>query len=129
MKTQIVADASTRDVICIATSKGSQHDFKILQESKVHFLPQTQVIADKGYQGIQKLHVNSIIPIKAKRGQPLSAFEKVYNSVVSKCRIYIEHINRYIKRFRMFSSRYRNKRARFGLRFSLICGVYNFQHG
>ena len=66
MKTQIVADASTRDVICIATSKGSQHDFKILQESKVHFLPQTQVIADKGYQGIQKLHVNSIIvPIQS----------------------------------------------------------------
>ena len=31
----------------------------------------------------------------------MSALEKIYNSVVSKCRIYIEHINRYIKRFRI----------------------------
>jgi len=64
-------------------------------------------LADKAYQGIKKLHANSMIPIKAKRGGQLSALERIYNSVVSKCRIYIEHINRYIKRFRIFSSRYR----------------------
>ena len=28
MKVQIVADASTRDVLCISVGKGSQHDFK-----------------------------------------------------------------------------------------------------
>ena len=128
MKVQIVADALSRDIICISMGKGSQHDFKMLQESKVCFSPQIQVIADKGYQGIKKLHANSVIPIKAKRGGELSALEKIYNSVVSKCRIYIEHINRYIKRFRIFSSRYRNRRKKFALRFSLICGVYNFQH-
>lgn len=129
MKVQIVADASTRDVACISVGKGKQHDFNIFQESEVHFTPQTQVIADKGYQGIQKLHANSIIPIKATKEHPLSIIEKLYNKLVSKCRIYIEHINRYVKRFRIFSSRYRNKRKRFALRFSLICGIYNFQHG
>ena len=129
MKVQIVADASTRDVACISVGKGKQHDFNIFQESEVHFTPQTQVIADKGYQGIQKLHANSMVPIKATKDRPLSTLEKLYNKLVSKCRIYIEHINRYVKRFRIFSSRYRNKRKRFALRFSLICGIYNFQHG
>ena len=129
MKVQIVADALSRDILCISMGKGSQHDFKMLQESKVCFSPQIQVIADKGYQGIKKLHANSVIPIKANRGKQLSALEKIYNAVVSKCRIYIEHINRYIKKFRIFSSRYRNRRKKFALRFSLICGVYNFQHG
>ena len=129
MKVQIVADALSRDILCISMGKGSQHDFKMLQESKVCFSPQIQVIADKGYQGIKKLHANSVIPIKAKRGGELSALEKIYNAVISKCRIYIEHINRYIKRVRIFSSRYRNRRKKFALRFSLICGIYNFQHG
>jgi len=66
MKVQIVADALSRDIICISMGKGSQHDFKMLQESKDCFSPQIQVIADKGYQGIKKLHANSVIPIKAK---------------------------------------------------------------
>ena len=69
MKVQIVADASTRDILCISVGKGSQHDFKMFQESKVHFSPQIQVIADKGFQGLKKLHTNSVIPIKAKRGK------------------------------------------------------------
>ena len=90
LKVQIVADASTRDVLCISVGKGSQHDFKLFQESKVHFSPQIQAIADKGYQGIKKLHANSVTPIKAKRGEELSALEKIYNSVVSKCRICYE---------------------------------------
>jgi len=129
LKVQIVADASTRDILCISVGKGKQHDFKMLEESKVHFSPRIQVIADKGFQGLKKLHTNSVMPIKAKRGKQLSALEKIYNAVVSKCGIYIAHINRYIKRVRIFSSRYRNRRKKFALRFSLICGIYNFQHG
>lgn len=129
MKVQVVADASTRDVVCVFVGEGKQHDFNIFRESNVHFTPQTQVIADKGYQGIQKIHTNSIVPIKATKKHKLSALEKLYNKLVSRCRIYIEHINRYIKRFRIFSSRYRNRHKRFGLRFSLVCGIYNFQHG
>ena len=70
--------------------KGSQHDFKMFQESKVHFSPRIQAIADKGFQGLKKLHTNSVIPIKAKRGKQLSALEKIYNAVVSKCRICYE---------------------------------------
>ena len=88
LKVQIVADASTRDILCISVGKGSQHDFKMFQESKVHFSPRIQAIADKGFQGLKKLHTNSVIPIKAKRGKQLSALEKIYNAVVSKCRIY-----------------------------------------
>ena len=54
--------------------------------------------------------------------------EKAYNRNVSKRRIYVEHINRYIKRFKILSSCYRNKIRYFGLRIALICGIYNFQN-
>ena len=54
--------------------------------------------------------------------------EKQYNHTISKKRIYVEHVNRYLKIFRLLSSRYRNKRRSFALRVFLICGIYNFQH-
>lgn len=68
------------------------------------------------------------IPIKKKKGAVRTDEEIEFNREVSRERIFIEHINRYIKRFRILSSRYRNKRIRFSLRATLICGVYNLQH-
>ncbi|MEG4889204.1 IS5/IS1182 family transposase, partial [Microcoleus sp. F8-D3] len=32
-----------------------------------------------------------------------------------------------LKIFRILSSRYRNRRRRFGLRFNLISGIYNYE--
>ena len=54
-----------------------------------------------------RLHKNSTLPVKASKKHKLTAEEKAYNRMISKRRIYIEHINRYIKRFRILSSRYR----------------------
>ena len=73
-------------------------------------MPKTEVLADKGYQGIAQLHANSTTPVKASKKHKLSAEERKANAAISRRRIYIEHINRYIKRFRILSSRYRNKR-------------------
>ena len=126
---QVVVSKKSGKVLCVHAAKGSCHDFQLFKQSRLPLARALKVLTDSGYQGIKKLHANSVTPIKAKRGEELSALEKIYNSVVSKCRIYIEHINRYIKRFRIFSSRYRNRRKKFALRFSLICGIYNFQHG
>lgn len=36
--------------------------------------------------------------------------DKEYNLSISKCRIYIKYINRNIKKFRIISTHYRNKR-------------------
>lgn len=94
----------------------------------MHIYPTIEVLADKGYIGIRQIHKNSTIPIKASKKHKMTTEEKGYNRMVSKRRIYIEHINRYIKRFRILSTRYRNHRKRFALRASLICGIYNFQH-
>ncbi|WP_146998380.1 transposase family protein [Leptotrichia trevisanii] len=51
----------------------------------------------------------------------LTEEDKEYNSAISKRRIYIEHVNRHIKRLRILSTCYRNKRRKFIMRFSLIC--------
>ena len=128
MKIQIIADKKTLNILCIFIGKGRTHDFQLYKNSKTHMAETIESVEDKGFQGLQKLHTNSTIPIKASKNHSLTEEEKRLNREISKRRIYIEHINRYIKRFRILSSRYRNKRKRFGLRVSLTCGIYNFQH-
>lgn len=114
-------------VICFDISKGKTHDFSLFKKSKIKLLGTTKILADSGYQGICNYHSNSEIPIKSSKNHKLSSKEKEYNRSLSKRRIYVEHINRYMKRFKILSSRYRNKRKKFGLRVALICGIYNFQ--
>lgn len=114
-------------IICVDISKGKTHDFNLFKKSRLKILITILLLADSGYQGICKYHSNSKTPIKSSKKHKLSTEEKEFNRNISKNRIYIEHINRYIKRFKILSSRYRNKRKRFGLRVSLICGIYNFQ--
>ena len=84
-----------------------------------------EVLADKGYQGIRKIHTSSYTPIKKKKKQPLDSMEQEYNRELAKQRIYIEHVIRSLKIFRILSEVYRNRRRRFGLRFNLIAGLYN----
>jgi hypothetical protein len=86
-----------------------------------------ECLADKGYQGIQKLHKNSRIPHKRKPKQELTKEQKKLNRQLSKERVVIENIHRHLKIFRILSSRYRNRRKRFNLRFNLIAGIYNYE--
>ena len=126
IKSQIVVDLNTKLIVCIAYRKGNQHDFKIWKNSQTNSKKEITYLGDKGYQGIQKLHENSQIPIKKKRGQKLSKEQKKFNKILAKQRIIIEHINRYLKIFRLLSSRYRNRRKRLNLRLTLISGIYNY---
>lgn len=82
-------------------------------------------MADKGYQGIKKTHHSSYTPIKKSKKKSFSPREKDYNRQLAKQRIYVEHVIRCLKGFRILAQTYRNRRRRFGLRFNLIAGLYN----
>lgn len=84
-------------------------------------------LADKGYQGITKIHSNSRTPKKKPRGSTLSLEDKRLNRFLAQLRVVGEHLNRNLKIFKILSERYRNRRKRFGLRFNLIAGLYNYQ--
>ena len=114
-------------ILNVSFSYGSVHDFKLLCESNLHFLKDVLLIADKGYIGMDKIHGNSLVPKKSTKKHKLTKEDKKYNSIISRRRIYIEHVNSHIKKFRIVSTRYRNKRRKFALRFSLICAIYNFE--
>lgn len=94
---------------------------------KLPIHPNKQIIADTGYQGLKKLHANTLLPHKRKKNQPLTPEQKQENKEISSNRVAVENIIRSIKIFKITSEKYRNRRKRFGLRFNLISGIYNYE--
>lgn len=127
LKAQVVVDQTSGQIICTAYGTGRVHDFRLFKTSGVQFIEQQLCLADKGYQGIAKLHANSCTPIKKPRKAKLSEPERQHNRNLARLRVVGEHINRRLKIFRILAERYRNRRRRFGLRFSLLAGIHNYE--
>jgi hypothetical protein len=113
-------------ILCLNFSNGKKHDFRLFKESGVHAGSSTEFETDTGYTGITAIHPNSILPKKRSKNHPLTEEEKRNNRIISRKRIYAEHAICFVKRFRILSERYRNRRKRFALRFSLLVGICNF---
>ena len=90
-------------------------------------LPSIESLTDSGYQGIQKIHANSIKPVKGTKKRPLTKEDKKSNTQLARDRVLNENVIGMLKRFRIIAERYRNRRKRFGLRFNLIAGLYNYE--
>lgn len=59
-------------------------------------------------------------------GGVLTDEQKQENKEQKRKRVCVEHALRRLKVFRLLSSRYRNHRKRFGLRFNLIAALLNY---
>lgn len=127
IKTQVEIGLSTLFIYSITFAEGHVHDFALFKASKHDYNKDTTEFVDKGYLGIEKIHKNSIIPIKASKNHHLTKEECWYNNEVSKNRIAVEHVNAFIKKFKIFSTRFRNRKKNFKLYMALICGIYNFE--
>ena len=105
---------------------GTVHDFRMFKESLVGVLPDNILaILDSGYQGVNEYLPNAMIPYKATKKKPLRVEEKAFNTMLSKLRVVIEHINRELKIFRICKETYRGKGERGLLRIKIIASLYN----
>ena len=123
----MVINGQTRQVICTHHGRGPAHDFALYQRSKIEAHESLEVLADSGYQGLSKLHAKSKTPKKKPREAELTDEQKRSNRELASRRVVVEHVIRSLKIFRILAERYRNRRARFSLRFNLIAGLYNYE--
>ena len=99
----------------------------MFKESQTHIHPTTKAVTDTGYQGLLKIHPNSELPKKRSKKNPLTPKDKRKNKDLAKVRVLNENVIGMLKRFKILSDKYRNRRKRFGLRFNLIAGLYNWE--
>jgi len=124
-----VINKATRGIICTAVANGKTHDFALFKASGVRALKRIELKTDTGYLGIKKIHANSELPIKRSKYHKLTKEEKRYNREISSQRVTNEHAIGFLKRFKILSLPYRNRRKRFGLRLNLLAGICNYDLG
>lgn len=125
-KAQIVI--KDKKIQSTAFANGKKHDYKLFKESKTRFRSNKNVKMDSGYQGYQKIHSNTNLPIKKTKKKPLTKEQKLINKNQASERVVVEHVLGSIKKFKILNTKYRNRRKRFELRFNLICGIYNLEN-
>lgn len=125
IKVQILA-SSIRKILSVDCEKGKKHDFLIFKQSDILIHPDSELLADSGYQGINKYHENSVIPIK-KKEIPRTTEAKAHNKELSKRRVLIENINRSCKIFRCVKEVYRGKHKNYGLTWRLVAALVNLR--
>jgi hypothetical protein len=128
IKDQVAINATNKQIICVSECLGKMHDFALLKKD-LHVHSKINICADLGYIGLEKYHSNCTLPKKSSKHHKLTELEKLRNDLISSSRIVIEHVNGELKRFKILSCRYRNKQRKHLLRFTLICAIYNLNHG
>ena len=124
----MVVCAESLTILCIVCAKGHTHDLTIFKESKLPIWKYTEVCVDLGYQGIQNILLNVSIPHKKPRGGVLTDEQKAANKEKSKRRIFIEHVNRRCKIFRIVKEVFRGKHKNMSKTWNLIAGLVNFRY-
>ena len=67
------------------------------------------------------------MPKKKSKKHPLTKEDKMDNQKLARERVVNENVIGMLKRFKIIADKYRNRRKRFGLRFNLIAGIYNWE--
>ena len=118
-------NGSNKKIVCVQVAKGKTHDFALFKRSRLPLAEGIELLADTGYQGLDKLHALSRTPHKKSKLHPLTYEQKQQNKRLATRRIVVEHVLRYLKRFRILKDTYRNRRKRFGLRLNLLAAIAN----
>lgn len=106
--------------------EGRKHDFAIRKSEKS--LPRNAIIlADSGYQGLQKKNRNAILPHKRRRKTPLTEEKKAHNKALASNRVLIENVFARLKKFKILSSVYRNFQKKLHMRFNILAGIHNLK--
>ena len=126
----IVASDKEKKILVLTTTKtGKTHDKKIQEEEDfILGIPEKiEVLADSGFQGLQKQYENIRLPKKKPRGGELTKEEKEKNKELAKERVVVENAIGGVKRYNAVSHIYRNRIIDFDDKLMLTaCGLWNF---
>ena len=117
---------SSQQILSIAIGYGSQHDISLARENIRNLLISRYCFADLAYLGLKEIGCRLFTPFKKPKGGVLEPIQKQINHEISRRRIVVEHVIGRLKRFKIVSERYRNRRKRYGLRMNLIAGILNW---
>jgi hypothetical protein len=130
IKTQVV---TTKKLILHVSESidGSVADMTLLRASGVMPSLGTEVKArlDRGYEGVEAAYPEQVIekPIRGQRGHQVTLLGKLWNQMVSKERILVEHMLCKLEKFKILAGMYRASISGYDDCFAVVAGIVNYK--
>jgi hypothetical protein len=119
-KNQLISLPNGTDIVDVVIGeKGPRSDSKLFEQTQAE-LPETiAFIGDKAYVGRR----NTTTPIKKPPGGQLTQAQKDFNRQVNQKRVYVEHLIRVIKIFRIAKEEFRMRSRIDEMAIGCVCGL------
>lgn len=104
---------------------GPTSDIKICRQTLNKFESEQQLIGDKAYVGEAQIST----PSKKTKNGELTIQEKEKNKELSSRRIYVEHLIRVVKIFKVAQERFRLRKSRYRSIMLTVCGLVRLRIG
>jgi IS5 family transposase len=125
-KTGLVGTADGQEIVdVIAGVRGPTADIQLLRQHQERLDRQQQLMGDQAYQGAER----TTIPHKKPRNKELSESQRTENQLISGQRIFIEHLIRRLKIFRILTHRFRLHSQCYESVMLAICGLVRLRLG
>lgn len=126
LKNQLIVLPNGEDIVDIAAgAPGPKSDINFFRERQQEFDSSQRFNGDKGYIG----EPNIKTPQKKTKKQELTTEQKQQNKELSSERIFVEHIIRLVKIFRVASERFRLNQEKYEQIILTICGLVRLRIG
>jgi hypothetical protein len=126
LKNQFIVTPNGREIVDIIVAKpGSTSDINIWRTNQSNLGLTQKFKGDKAYIGEPQIET----PYKKRKHQELSAKEQDENRKKAKERIFVEHVIRLVKIFRVAQERFRLRRENYQKVILTICGLVRLRIG
>jgi hypothetical protein len=114
---------------CLPTVPARRHDKAVAEASRLRLPKRITVLGDSGFAGLEVGEAAVITPWKRRRGQQkLSKKRRIFNRLLARHRIPVEHVLASVKRLRILRDELRNRRR--GMKDAVMeigCALHNFR--
>jgi len=125
-KSQLIVLPNGKDIVDLVAGKpGPKSDISIFSESQKGFDPKQKFRGDKAYQGGKLIKT----PKKKPKNKELTIEEKQKNKQLASERIFVEHLIRLVKIFKVRSERFRLNPRKHEHIVMTICGLVRLRIG
>lgn len=109
-----------KDIIAVILGEyGPKSDINLFREIQLQFNSEQTFKGDKGFIGGENISV----PHKKPKGKELTKEQNEENKIFSGKRVFVEHIIRMVKIFRIGQQRFRLRFSNYERVMSVICGL------
>ncbi|MDJ0589825.1 MAG: transposase family protein [Pleurocapsa sp. MO_226.B13] len=126
LKNSVVSCAQGEDIIDVTVgARGPEADINLFRQQQNKFAESQEFVGDKAYVGAAR----TTTPTKKPKGRELTPEQKQENKQISRRRIFIEHLIRRLKIFRIAADKFRLNPQNYQTVILTICGLVRLRMG